>query len=233
MKAARLALLNPASNYEMTARNFQRELDADIAQFQIQDGQLPKSDDFDGCVVTGSRASVYWDEEWIPPLKSWVGDAIEGGLPFLGVCFGHQLLADVLGGTVEDMGEYEIGYRDVTHENDDPLFDGIDDRFTAFMTHSDRVVEIPPGAMRIASNDYGVHGFRKGSVVGVQFHPEYDMETARLVTQDKDELPESVRESVLEGITADNYAAACQAKIVFDNFVDSLEQQRPTPSPAD
>ena len=75
-------------------------------------------------IVTGSRSSVYWDEPWIPPLKGWVGDAIERDVPFLGVCYGHQLLADVLGGTVEGMGDYEIGYNPITRTADSPLFDG-------------------------------------------------------------------------------------------------------------
>lgn len=226
MRSVRLALLNASEDDVYTPRNFRRELDADLVEFPVNEGHLPESLAFDGCVVTGSRASVYWDEEWIPPLKAWVREAIDSGLPFLGICYGHQLLADVLGGTVEDMGEYEIGYREIRHETDDPLFAGIDERFTAFTTHSDHVAELPPGATRIASNDYGVHGFRHDSVVAVQFHPEYDMETARVVTEGKDELSAAKRQAVLDGITEDQYRASCEAKIVFDNFVDEVATRR-------
>ncbi len=226
MSAVRIALLNASSDATNTPRNFRRELDADLVEYRVQAGQLPETFSFDGCVVTGSRASVYWDEAWIPPLKEWVGEAIDHGLAFLGICYGHQLLADVLGGTVEDMGEYEIGYREVRHENDDPLFAGIDERFIAFTTHSDTVAELPPGATRIAANEYGVHGFRLGSVVAVQFHPEYDMETAREVTKGKDELPAETRRAVLDGITEESYAASCEAKIVFENFVEEVASHR-------
>ena len=230
MTAVRLALLNAAEDHQNTARNFRRELDADLVEFTVQAGQLPTTFDFDGCVVTGSRASVYWDEDWIQPLKTWVGEAIERGLPFLGVCFGHQLLADVLGGTVEDMGEYEIGYRDIHHSGDDPLFAEIGSDFMAFTTHSDRVIELPPGATQIAWNDYGVHGFRKDNVVAVQFHPEYDMETARVVTGAKDELAADKKSAVLDGITEDHYRRACEAKILFDNFISIIADGR-TPAP--
>ena len=218
MTRPRIALLNAAHEAEGNRRNFRRELDADLTEFHLPTGQYPETFEFDGAVVTGSRASVYWDEEWIDPTKEWVEAAVDRGLPFLGVCYGHQLLADVLGGRVEPMGEYEIGYRTVEHTGDSVLFDGVDDDFTVFTTHSDHVAELPPGAERLAGNDYGVHGFRKGRVFGVQFHPEYDMDTAEEVTKGKD-LPEERIQGVLDGITPENFDAACEAKQVFDNFL--------------
>ena len=227
MERPRLALLNAAHDGADTRRNFRRELDADLVEFHCPSGDVPDTFAFDGCVVTGSRASVYWEdaEPWIADLKAWVGEAIDRGLPFLGVCFGHQLLADVLGGRVADMGEYEIGYRAVTHSGDSRLFDGVDASMTVFTTHSDRVVELPPGAELIAENDYGVHGFRAGRVFAVQFHPEYDTATAESVTRGKD-LPEETIQRVLDGIHADNYSAACEAKQLFDNFTDYVLEVR-------
>jgi GMP synthase (glutamine-hydrolysing) len=228
----RIALLNAAHEGDDNRRNFRRELDADLVEYDVTERELPETVAFDGCVVTGSRASVYWDEAWIEPTKAWVGDAIDRGMPFLGVCYGHQLLADVLGGTVEPMDEYEIGYRTVEHTGDSELLAGIDTEFTVFTTHSDTVAELPPGAERIAENDYGVHGFRKGEVFGVQFHPEYDMDAAETVTKGKD-LPDERIQRVLEGIDADNYAAACEAKQLFDNFVRIVEEGRESGAAAD
>jgi len=234
MSRPRIALLNAAHDPDGNRRNFRRELDADLVEFHLPGGQRPDTFDVDGAVVTGSRASVYWDEDWIEPTKAWVGDAIERGIPFLGVCYGHQLLADVLGGEVEPMADYEIGYRTVEHDGDAVLFDGIDESFTVFTTHSDRVVELPPGAERIAANDYGVHGFRRDRVFGVQFHPEYDMDTAGMVTEGKDDQLSAERiQSVLDGIHADNYEAACEAKQVFENFlsfVRSVDVDPTTPT---
>jgi len=129
----------------------------------------------------------------------------------------------VLGGSVADMGEYEIGYRTVEQDGENRLLAGVDEEFTVFTTHSDHVVEAPPGAEVFARNDYGIHGFRKDNVFSVQFHPEYDMDTAESVTTGKD-LPDERIQQVLDGITAENYDAACEAKQLFDNFTDYVRQ---------
>jgi GMP synthase (glutamine-hydrolysing) len=226
MSRLRIALLNAAHDGDHTRRNFRREVDADLVEYHVTERELPETFAFDACVVTGSRASVYWDEPWIADLKSWVGEAIETGMPALGVCYGHQLLADVLGGGVEGMDEYEIGYRTVEHSGDSVLFDGIDEQFTVFTTHSDRVAALPPGAERLAENDYGVHGFRKDGVFAVQFHPEYDTATAEKVTRGKDELDDDRKQRVLDGITEANYAAACEAKTLFENFTQFVRERR-------
>jgi len=223
----RIALLNAAHDAENNRRNFRRELGADLVEFHVTERELPDSFAFDACVVTGSRASVYWDEPWIADLEAWVDEAIDRGLPFLGVCFGHQLLANAMGGTVAPMDDYEIGYRTVEHDGANPLLDGVDESFTVFTTHSDHVAEIPPGATQFAENDYGVHGFRKGDVFAVQFHPEYDTDTAEMVTSGKD-LPDERIERVLARITTENYRAACEAKRLFDNFTRYVRAQGAT-----
>ena len=228
----RLALLDASHGAEHTRRNFRRELAADLVEYDVTERQLPADDDVDGVVVTGSKASVYWEEPWIEELVDWTGEAVERGLPVLGVCFGHQVVAEALGGRVEGMDEYEIGYREVTHTGDSRLFDGVDETFTAFTTHQDRVVELPPGARPIAENDYGNHGFERGDVFTVQFHPEYDLETAREVASGKP-LPDEKMARVMDGITEANYAAACEVKALFDNFVAHVEETRADRAPTD
>ena len=229
MDRPRLVLLNAAHEGGPTRRNFRRELDADLVEFHVTEGELPPAVEgpgqpYDGLVVTGSRSSVYWDEAWIEPTKEWVSDAVDVGLPALGICYGHQLLADVLGGTVEDMGEYEIGYRTIEHRGSG-LFEGVPEEFLAFTTHSDAVTDLPAGAEPTAENDYGIHGFRKDRVFGVQFHPEYDAATAERVTEGKEIDPER-KQRVLDGITEENYRRACEAKGVFGNFVDYVREVR-------
>ncbi|MFC4540746.1 type 1 glutamine amidotransferase [Halosolutus amylolyticus] len=223
MSQLRLAVLNAAHEDANTTRNFRRELDASLAEFDVTEGEVPDGFEFDGAVVTGSRSSVYWDEDWIDATKEWVGSAIDRGIPALGVCWGHQLLADVLGGTVADMGTYEVGYSPIEHDGNSRLFDGISREFTAFTSHSDEVADLPPGADPIAENEYSNHGFRKDRVFGVQFHPEYDTKTARELVHRKD-LSDDRRESVLDEITAANYRDACEAKLVFDNFVEFVRE---------
>jgi GMP synthase (glutamine-hydrolysing) len=209
----------------MTRRNFRRELDADLVEFHANGGELPETYDFDGVVVSGSSASAYWDEDWIHALEEYLAEAHERDVPILGVCYGHQALAAALGGRVEAMDDYEIGYRTVSHSEGDELFAGIDEEFLVFTTHGDAVVELPPGAEQLAENEYGVHAFRKGHAFGVQFHPEYDADSARQVTKGKD-FDEARIQSVLDGITEENFAAACEAKQLFDNFVDYAARVR-------
>jgi GMP synthase (glutamine-hydrolysing) len=224
----RIALLDASHGDPDTPRNFRRELDADISSFAVSEGQLPERYGFDGVVVSGSRSSVYDDEPWIDATREWVRSAIERKLPALGICWGHQLLADALGGTVEPMGEYELGYRTVEHTGDD-IFEGIPESFTVFTTHSDAVTELPEGADRIAENDYGIHGFRHGRVWGLQSHPEYDPQTAESVVRGKDHLTEERIESVCADITEERYAEARAAKGIFENFRRAVT---PTPEQA-
>ena len=221
MTRPRVALLNAAHDSTHTTRNFRRELDAELVEFHAVSEELPEDTDYDGVVVSGSRASVYYDEAWIDPLVDYVADVHDAGVPLLGVCFGHQVIAAALGGDVATMGEYEIGYREVEVTTDDPLFDGVGDSFTVFTTHSDTVAELPPGAQLLAENDYGVHAFRAGESVGVQFHPEYDNDTAERIAREKD-VEEARREEVLAGITPEAYDAACEAKRLFENFTSGL-----------
>ena len=220
-----MALLDASHGDTHTRRNFRRELDADLVEFDVTEGDRPDGFEFDAVVVTGSRASVYWDEGWIDPLTDYVAAAHDRGLPILGVCYGHQVIAEALGGRVEAMGEYEIGYREITRTAEDELLAGLPETFTAFTTHSDAVAELPPGAALLAENDYGIHAFRVGRAWGVQFHPEYDRETATDLTKRKDLDEERIR-SVLDGITAETYDAACRTKRLFDNFTDYAHRVR-------
>ena len=228
MTTPSIALLNAAHKADDTRENFRRALDADVTEFHCPSGELPTNFCYDGFVVTGSRASVYWDEPWIGALKEWVGEAVRAGVPALGVCFGHQLLADVMGGSVQSMGEYEIGYRTVYQDGENRLLADVPDDLTVFTTHSDHVTQKPPGAEVFAKNEYGIHGFRKDRAFAVQFHPEYDMETARTVTSSKsDQLSSDRIDDVLADINAENYDAACEAKRLFDNFLEFVvEVQR-------
>lgn len=212
----RIALLDASHDDPNTVRNFRRELHADLAEFQVVDGRLPATVDYDAVVVTGSRSSINDAEAWIDETRTYVREAIDCDIPTLGICWGHQVIADALGGTVESMGEYELGYRRVEHTGAD-LFDGIPERFTVFVTHQDAVTELPPGATLIAENDYGIHGFQVGTAFGVQSHPEYDVKTAEEVIRRKD-LPSERIESVCAGITPEAFSEAAVAKRIFDNF---------------
>lgn len=218
---ATVALLNAAcGESDITFDNFDRVVNATLVDYDVTTGEFPEENDFDAIIITGSRASVYWDEQWIDNLKEWVAVEIENGTPILGICFGHQLVADVMGGKVIDRGGYEIGYHRISVTRESDIWFGMPSDFTAFTTHSDEVAELPEGASLIAENEYSIQGFESDNVVGLQFHPEYDRQMAEQLARDKDDLDADKRARVLSNITDEAVNRAKTAEQVFDNFID-------------
>ncbi len=148
---------------------------ADVAQGD----PLPARDGFAGVLVTGSGAMVTERRDWSERSAAWLADAAQAGLPLLGICYGHQLIAHALGGTVDDnprgreMGTVCIDLH--AEAGRDPLFAGLPTRFTAQATHLQSVLQPPAGATVLARNDHDdCHAFRWGERAwGVQFHPEF------------------------------------------------------------
>jgi GMP synthase (glutamine-hydrolysing) len=229
--SVQIAVLDASIGDTPAERNLRRELDAEVDVFKLSEGVFPPAVStrdwrYDGVVVSGSQTSVYDDHDWIHEATEWVRRAHAADVPMLGICWGHQFLAQALGGRVVDMGEYELGYREVDRVGEDPLFEDVPERFTSFETHSDRVAELPPGAKALARNDVGLQAFRVGSAWGVQFHPEYDRQTAEWVIEGKD-LPDDRTELLLEKVTEETAAAAEAATRVFDNFVEFAATHQP------
>lgn len=235
-----LALLDASLGTEHAERNFKREVDADLTVYNVNKGEMPppignpekrdgerqrETPSFDGAIISGSQSSVYDDRPWIRTLSLWVEGAIADGLPILGVCWGHQLLAQILGGTVKGRA-YELGYVQISQEKEDPLWNDIPDPFTVFATHSDHVVAMPPDATLLAANETGVQAFRYKQVYAVQFHPEYDLRTAKAMIQSKD-LAQPEIQTALDTCTEENVAAARAPKQIFPNFLEHVSSSEP------
>jgi GMP synthase (glutamine-hydrolysing) len=125
-------------------------------------------------------------EAWQQRTAAWLRDAVEAGVPVLGICFGHQLLAHALGGRVgPNPRGREIGTIDVTVADaaaTDPLFGEMPARIELQATHLESVLELPPGAELLASSKLDPHhAFRVSGrpVWGVQFHPEFSAAVTR------------------------------------------------------
>ena len=140
---------------------------------------LPRDEGFAGVFVTGSAAMVTERRPWSESCAAWLRDAHATGVPLLGVCYGHQLLAHALGGEVGDnprgreMGTVAIDCTEAAAS--DPLFAPLPQRFLAHATHQQTVLAPPPGALRLARSELDEwQAFRVGdSSWGVQFHPEF------------------------------------------------------------
>jgi GMP synthase (glutamine-hydrolysing) len=141
--------------------------------------ELPNSDVFSGLIVTGSAANVPSREAWILKLEGYLARAVEARVPIFGICFGHQLLGQALGGLVtKNPKGREIGTVSVQLSAPDPLLEAGRSELQANMTHIDSVVTLPPGARvlaRTALDDHAMVRFNE-LTWGVQFHPEIDAE---------------------------------------------------------
>jgi GMP synthase (glutamine-hydrolysing) len=146
---------------------------------------LPSPDDPAGIVVTGSHTMVTECREWSEEAGHWLRDAVNARVPVLGICYGHQLLAHALGGEVADNPKgREFGTVDVVlseNAGDDPLLAGLPRRIRVHVGHTQSVLRLPEGAVRLASNPWDANqAARFGPAAwGVQFHPEFDAEIIR------------------------------------------------------
>ncbi|ADU64044.1 MAG: glutamine amidotransferase [Pseudodesulfovibrio sp.] len=189
---------------------------------------LPDPAILTGCVITGSHDMVTDDADWMLTTGRWLAGAVDAGLPMLGICFGHQLMAHALGGRADYHPDGpEIGTVPVTLTHEaarDPLFSSLPPVFAAHVTHSQTASVLPPACVVLAASDHDRHqAFRLGRHAwGVQFHPEFDAEATRhYVTaqaakiaahgNDPDALRDSVRETPESADLLRRFAAYCLA----------------------
>jgi len=131
-------------------------------------GDFPdRADDADGWLITGSRHGAYEDLPFIPPLERFIRSVHAAGVPLVGICFGHQIIAQALGGRVEKFaGGWSVGPQVYD-------FGGTPRRLMAW--HQDQVTELPPGATVIARSDFCPYaGLRYDDrALTIQAHPEF------------------------------------------------------------
>lgn len=147
--------------------------DFEFDLWDVREDEWPDSlEDADGWLITGSRHGVYEDLPWIPDLEDFIRAAVMASSPVVGICFGHQIVAQALGGKVEKFkGGWAVG-RQIYD------FNGVELPLIAW--HQDQVVELPPGATVLASNDFCayaaiIYGDR---ALTVQAHPEFGPDAA-------------------------------------------------------
>lgn len=166
-----------------------------VQTFNARQGVFPPAGEaFDAVLLTGSRADAFGDEPWVQALRQWVRTRLDRGQRFLGVCFGHQLIAHCLGAPVarapQGWGQGRMVYD--WHGQADAVPGGT---LALYASHQDQVLALPPGATLLASSAHcPVAAYAIGrQVLCVQAHPEFDAAyTAYLLDKRRAQMGEAV-----------------------------------------
>jgi GMP synthase-like glutamine amidotransferase len=147
----------------------------------IANGEAPPDPaGLDAILITGSSAGVYDAFDWIAPLEAFVRSAYDRRVPMVGVCFGHQLIAQALGGTVRKSEKgWGIGRHVYRLAPDNGLIDG--EAIAVTCSHQDQVITPPASARTIMSSDFTPHAgllYANGATLSVQPHPEFTADYA-------------------------------------------------------
>ncbi|SDG94387.1 glutamine amidotransferase [Dyella sp. 333MFSha] len=157
-----------------------------LAIVDVEKGDtLPPPESVAGAVITGSASMVTERRAWSERTAGWIRDAMDRELPMLGVCYGHQLMSHALGGRVDylpdgrEMGTVPLTVHDGAGH--DALAASLPATFDAHTTHEQGVLELPRGAVSLASSRQDPHHLvRYGKhAVSTQFHPEFSTEVMR------------------------------------------------------
>jgi len=145
--------------------------------YDVCNGHFPESvDECDVYICTGSKSSVYDDEEWINQLKDFVRTIYKSDKIFIGVCFGHQILGEALGGKVQ---KSSVGWCVGAHSFEilqlENWMNPARSVFNLLMMCQDQVLQLPPDSTLLAQTSDCPHAmFRVGNkMLGIQAHPEF------------------------------------------------------------
>lgn len=183
---------------------------------------LPKDPSaFQAVVLSGSITATHDQSPWVKALDAWVKRYLELKRPFLGVCYGHQTLARVLGGLecVSDQTTAEFGWTEVQVLEDSPLLRGLGQKFTSFSWHKDEVCKQPPGTKILAKSQgcsIQAMQLKELPIFGIQFHPEKSLHTA--VTSLQKRVKEKKWDGILHPNDSDRLYDPNVGKTLFENF---------------
>lgn len=156
------------------------EADAGLAfdVVKLVDGEaLPDASACEAVVITGSPAGVYDQTPWMEPLRGFVRGAFAAKTPMAGVCFGHQIIADAMGGDVRKSEKgWGVGrhtYEVLAHR---PWMEVVDATVSLAVSHQDQVITPPVGAVTLARSAHTEHAmlvYEDAPVMSIQGHPEF------------------------------------------------------------
>lgn len=155
-------------------------------RFDVRALEFPeRAEDYDAFLVTGSSAGVYEDHPWIEPTKAFLRDA-KGKAKLVGVCFGHQLMAETFGGRViQSPKGWGIGLHRYDVVGREPWMDAAGPVY-APASHQDQVVEQPPSTQVVLASEFTPFAglaWTDQPAISFQFHPEFEPDYARALIE--------------------------------------------------
>ena len=158
--------------------------------YEAAQGQLPASPgECDAYVITGSPRGAYDSDPWIADLTRFIRGSVQVGKKFVGICFGHQILAYALGGHVEKSEKgWGLGLKTFEVTQSKPWMDGRPQQIALYFAHQDQVKRLPPDAELLGGNQFcpiSMYTIRD-QIFGIQGHPEFSQSIMRdIVTRQK------------------------------------------------
>jgi GMP synthase-like glutamine amidotransferase len=174
--------------------------------FNILDDEFPKDHlECDGWIVTGSPHGVYEEHSWIPTVSQLINDIYKASLPIFGVCFGHQLIAQALGGHVEKSKKgWGLGLHTYQVNNKPDYMSNLSEEVTLNICHQDQVLRTPQGATVYAKSKFCENAgfYIKDKVLTMQAHPEFlvDFIKALLTARRDVTIPKEFVDPALVGL---------------------------------
>ena len=212
-------------SYEYLFENLFRKAGADpeFTVWRALDGALPQNPSDNGIyLITGSLCASYGDAPWILSLGEWICNAARNRIPMVGICFGHQLIAKALGGSVARFdGGWGGGVREM--EVLEPAMKEFfpDGKLHLLCDHFDQVITLPEGAEPLAESPFcRYEGFRIGDhILTFQGHPEYTVGYARhLLLNHSGHIAPEKRAAALESIEKYDHQGVEAARFICRFF---------------
>lgn len=204
--------------------------DFEVKGWRVVEGEFPAGPhEAEGWIVSGSKHGAYEDHAFIPPLEAFIRDAVAAGAPLIGVCFGHQIIAQALGGKVEKFsGGWGLGPQEYELTAKPGWMAEAPERLTVSAVHQDQVVEAPPGATRLASSPFCENAIlvygdpERPAAITIQPHPEFDDEFLKdlIAARRGAAFPEPLAEAGLARIEAGGPRHGDWAARWFGDFLE-------------
>jgi len=219
-------LASTHGNYSEMVRAWLDLPGAEFRSFAVLNGEIPQDPAAaDLWLITGSKFGVYEGHDWIAPAEAFIRACRDAGVAMVGICFGHQLIAQALGGRVEKSGRgWGLGVHRYGPVNWPDALGQAPETIAIQAYHQDQVIAPPEAAETIAASDFCPYAalWYPGFALTVQGHPEFDkpyvqdLLEARRGTVLRDDQVDAAQASMAQDVTRGDLA-----RIVRDHLLKS------------